>query len=138
MALRKNAKIELLKRVPLFALCSKADLAQVAAIADEVYLPVGRALTKEGERGREFFVLIDGSVHVRQRGKFIEELGDGDFFGEISLVAKQPRTATVETVAPSRVLVITDRDFDRLLKDVPDIQLKVMRALARRMAPDSV
>jgi CRP/FNR family transcriptional regulator, cyclic AMP receptor protein len=136
--IRKNAKVELLKRIPLFALCSKADLAEVASIADEVYLPVGRRLTVEGEPGREFFVLVEGRVHVTRRSDLVEELEDGAFFGEISLVAKLPRTATVETVAPSRVLVIADRDFDTLLRDVPSIQVKVLRALAQRLAPESV
>lgn len=136
--IRKNAKIELLKRIPLFALCSKAELAEVAALADELHLPVGRRLTTEGSPGHEFFVLIEGRVHVTRRKELLEELGDGSFFGEISLVAKTPRTATIETIAPSRVLVIGERDFDRLLRDVPKIQLKVLRALALRLAPAEV
>ena len=131
--LRKNAKIELLKRVPLFADCSKAELARIAAVADEVDLPAGRDLTKEGAAGREFVVLVQGTAEVRRQGKVINQLTDGDFLGEIALVADVPRTATVTTTWPSRILVITDRAFRSLLREMPTLQMKVLSALARRV-----
>ncbi|HUJ55411.1 MAG TPA: cyclic nucleotide-binding domain-containing protein [Gaiellaceae bacterium] len=131
--LRKNAKIELLKRVPLFADCSKAELARIAAVADEVDLPAGRDLTKEGAAGREFVVLVEGTAEVRRQGKVINQLTDGDFLGEIALVADVPRTATVTTTWPSRILVITDRAFRSLLREMPTLQMKVLSALARRV-----
>jgi len=131
--LRKNAKIELLKRVPLFADCSKAELARIAAVADEVDLPAGRDLTKEGAAGREFVVLVQGTAEVRRQGKVINQLADGDFLGEIALVADVPRTATVTTTWPSRILVITDRAFRSLLREMPTLQMKVLSALARRV-----
>jgi cAMP-binding proteins - catabolite gene activator and regulatory subunit of cAMP-dependent protein kinases len=111
MALHKNVKLELIKRIPLFAQCSKAELARVAAIADEVHMPEGKALTREGEPGLEFFVLVDGTVAVQQGERKINELSDGDFFGEVSVIAGTPRTATVTTTAPSRLLVVTDREL---------------------------
>ena len=138
MALRKNLKVELIKRVPLFAQCSKAELAQVAAIADELHMPDGRKLTTEGEPGREFFVLVDGSADVRKGEKKINELSTGDFFGEVSVLAGTPRTATVTTNGPARLLVVTDRDLRRLLKDSPGIQAKVLQALAQRLAPATI
>lgn len=95
-------------------------------------------LTTEGARGREFFVLAQGSVEVRQQDSVVNELGDGDFFGEVSLVAQAPRNATITTTSASRLLVITDREFDRLLREVPRIQEKVMRALAQRLVPTSI
>jgi CRP/FNR family transcriptional regulator, cyclic AMP receptor protein len=131
--LRKNAKIELLKGVPLFADCSKAELTRIAALADELDLPAGRDLTKEGAAGREFVVLVQGTAEVRRQGKVINQLGDGDFLGEIALVADVPRTATVTTTWPSRILVITDRAFRSLLREMPTLQLKVLTALARRV-----
>lgn len=138
MPIRKNAKIELIKRVPLFAQCTKAELARVAAIADEIHVPEGKALTKEGEPGIEFFVLVDGTVAVHQEKRKINELSAGDFFGEVSVLAGTPRTATVTTTAPSRLLVITDRDLTRLLRDSIRLQAKVMRALALRLAPSTI
>jgi CRP-like cAMP-binding protein len=135
--LRKNAKLELLKRVPLFADCSKRELEGIAAIADELAIPAGRDLTKEGARGAEFVVLAEGAADVRRRGRKVNTLGSGDFLGEIALVTGTPRTATVTTTAPSRVLVVTAPAFRRLLRDNPSLQLKVLDALARRLPPEA-
>ena len=119
MKLGDNSKIDLIKGVPLFAGASKAQLAEIAAIADEVDLPAGKTLIKEGDSGREFFVLIDGTADVSQGGKQIGRMmGPGDFFGEIALVSKTPRTATVKTTSPVRALVINDRAFRALLAPI--------------------
>lgn len=134
--LRKDAKIELLKRVPLFESCSKTELAKIAAVADEVSLPADRDLTKEGEPGREFVILVEGAAEVRRKGKVINQLGDGDFLGEIALVADVPRTATVTTTWPSRILLLTDRSFRSLLRETPSLQTKVLSALASRLPPE--
>ena len=134
--LRKNAKIELLKRVPLFAQCSRAELAQIALLSTELNLPAGRTLMKEGEPGREFIVLAEGRAEVRRKGRRIRELSDGDFLGEISLVAEIPRTATVTALTPLTVLLVTARDFRTLMREVPSLQPKVIYALAMRMPPE--
>jgi CRP-like cAMP-binding protein len=131
--LRKNAKLELIKRVPLFAGCSKRELDEVAAIADEIHLPEGRTLTKEGATGHEFLVLVDGAAEVRRSGRKVNTLGSGDFLGEIALITGAPRTATVKTTEPSRMLVITARDFRTLLRHTPSMQFKVLEALAKRL-----
>ena len=133
MALRKNAKLELLKRVPLFRDCSKRELEEIAKIADELDFREGKALTREGAAGREFFVIVEGSVEVAKGNRKIAELGDGDFFGEISLITRLPRTATVTTVSPVRALVVTDRSFRRLLDDDDEIRRKVLSALGERL-----
>jgi CRP/FNR family cyclic AMP-dependent transcriptional regulator len=136
--LHRNQKVELIKRVPLFAGLSKKELEQIASIADEIDLREGKELTTQGKSAREFFVLLEGSVDVTKDGQRINQLGDGDFFGEIALVSRSPRTATVTATAPIRALVITDRAFRRLLEGSPEIQLKVLEALAERLAPQSV
>jgi CRP-like cAMP-binding protein len=132
----KSNKVELIKKVPLFSKLSGAGLREVASVADEIDLPAGKTLTKEGERGREFFVLLDGSADVNQKGKRIATLGKGDFLGEIALVTKLPRTATVTTTSPVRALVITDRDFSALLKRSPQIGQGILEALGERLAPE--
>jgi CRP-like cAMP-binding protein len=137
LGMRKNTKVELIKNVPLFAPLSKAQLGQVASIADEVGLPEGRQLTSQGERGREFFVLLDGEAEVRRNGRKVATMRPGDFFGEIALVSDRPRTATVTTTNPARVLVIRDTDFRAVLLRTPQIALKVMEAIARRLPPDA-
>jgi CRP/FNR family transcriptional regulator, cyclic AMP receptor protein len=136
--LRKDAKLELLRGVPLFSRCSKQELSAIAQIADEIDLPEGKQLTKEGGRGREFFVLVDGSADVRRKRRKIGTLGPGDFLGEIALVTKTPRTATVTTTSPVRALVVSEQNFRRLLENSPDVQIKVLEALAERVAATSL
>jgi CRP/FNR family transcriptional regulator, cyclic AMP receptor protein len=136
--LRRNQKVELIKRAPLFWNCSKRELEQIAQLADEIDLNEGKEMTRQGERGREFFVLLDGEADVIKDGRTINQLSGGDFFGEIALVADTPRTATVKATAPIQALVITDRSFRRLMKDQPEIQGKVLAALAARLAPETL
>jgi len=137
--LGRNSKIDLIKGVPLFSGASKAELAEIAGIADEVDLPAGKTLIREGDTGREFFVLIDGAASVTRGGRKIgKAMGPGDFFGEIALISKAPRSATITTTSPVRALVITDRAFRHLLDHSPKIQIGVLTALAERLAPDSL
>src|SRR5919198_229644 len=123
-------KVDLIARVPLFAGLSKNELGQVASIADEVDLPADKVLIREGERGREFFVLLDGEVEVTRNGKRLATRGAGEFFGEIALVSSLPRVATVTALEPVRALVIRDVEFRALLQRTPAIALKVLSAVA--------
>jgi CRP-like cAMP-binding protein len=134
--LRKNAKVELLKSVPLFRECSNKELNELASLADELELPAGRKLTAEGASGREFIVIVDGAAEVQRKGRKIADLRSGDFLGEISLITGEPRTATVTTTKPSRLLVITAQAFRTLLRDLPSLQFKVLEALAARLPKD--
>jgi CRP/FNR family cyclic AMP-dependent transcriptional regulator len=136
--LRRDAKVELLRKVPLFGRCSKSELRRIASIGDELELPEGRELTREGDRGREFFVLLEGAAEVRRKGRRVNTLGPGDFLGEIALLTQSPRTATVTASTPVDVLVITGREFRTLLRDSPEIQRKVLAALAERLAPETL
>ena len=138
MHLGHNSKIDLIKRVPLFSSASKSELAEIASIADEINLPAGKMLIKEGDTGHEFFVLIEGTADVDRGGKKVAKLGPGDFFGEIALISKVPRNATITTTSPVRALVITDRAFRQLLDHSPKIQIGVLTALAERIAPTSL
>jgi CRP-like cAMP-binding protein len=135
MQLRRNAKIELLRRVPLFEECSQKELGQISTLADEISIAAGTTLITEGAKGREFFVLIDGTVDIRRKGRKLASLDTGDFFGEIALLTDTPRSATVVTATSVRLLVITGQAFRRLLDETPSIQGKVLTALARRVAP---
>jgi CRP-like cAMP-binding protein len=135
--LRKDAKIELLKRVPLFAGCSKKELAEIATLADELTLPAGTKLIAEGQLGHEFFALVEGEVDVTRQGKRVKHLEGGEFFGELALVSAVPRNATVTATTPVRVLVVHESGFRRLLHDSPKVQLKVLQTLADRAAENS-
>jgi CRP/FNR family cyclic AMP-dependent transcriptional regulator len=131
--LRKDSKVELLEKVPLFEQCSRRELGRIAALAEEVDVDEGKALTTENDRGREFFVLVEGSADVHRRGRHVNTLGPGDFLGEIALLGERPRTATVTATAPSKVLVLSRRDFRWLLQDVPTLPVKVLEAVAERV-----
>jgi CRP-like cAMP-binding protein len=135
MQLHKDAKVDLIRHVPLFAECSKKELKQIAGLADEIDFKAGKVLIHEGRPGREFFVLVEGQVEVSRGGKRIDTMQGGNFFGEVALVSDHPRNATVTTTTPVDVLVITDRSFRTLLADSPQIQRKVLTALADRLAP---
>lgn len=137
--LSKNAKVESIRRVPLFAGCSKRELEEVATISDELRFEAGTTLIREGAPGREFIVVVEGDVEVRKRGKRVPQRDDEDkFFGEIALITGGPRNATVTTTSAVRALVITDRAFTHLLRDSPQIQAKVMKSLAERLEPSAL
>jgi CRP/FNR family transcriptional regulator, cyclic AMP receptor protein len=136
MRLGKDGKVELIKKVPLFSKLSKKGLGEVAHIADELDLPKGKVMAVEGDRGREFFVLLEGEADVTKGEKSINTMRGGDFFGEIALVTKMPRTATVTATTDVRVLVITERDFGSLMKHSQEVGRGVAEALAERIAPE--
>jgi CRP-like cAMP-binding protein len=133
-----NSKIDLIKRVPLFSSASKKELEEIASLADEIDLPEGRQVIVEGDTGHEFFVLVEGTADVERGGKKVASIGPGDFFGEIALIAKTPRSATIRTTSPVRALVITDRAFRQLLDLSPQIAVGVLTALAERLAPTTL
>jgi voltage-gated potassium channel len=136
MLLRADTRVELLRGLPLFELCSKKDLRRIAAIAVERELEAGAELIREGEPAGEFFVVVEGEVDVRRRGRRVARLGEGSFVGEIALLSRSPRTATVIASTPLRVLAISGRDFVALLDTLPELWLKVARTLADRVDAD--
>jgi len=136
--LRKNAKIDLIKGVPLFSRCTKGQLAALASEADEVDVAEGTNLTRQGEPGREFVVIVEGSADVTKNGHKINSLGSGDFLGEIALILDFPRTATVTTTAPTRLLVLTDRAFRHVTREMPSLLASLLEALSERLQSDAL
>lgn len=135
MPISRAAAAELLSDVPLFSHCSKRDLATVAKLANEVQLPAGHTLMKEDARvAYSFFVLIEGAAEVRRGRRAVARLAPGDFFGELALILRRPRTATVTLTEPSRLLAISAHNFKPLLMRSPEIQFKLLEALADRLA----
>jgi CRP-like cAMP-binding protein len=138
MRSRQDSKADAIAHVPLFAAASKRELKKIASISDEIDIRKGKDLTREGAPGHEFFVLVDGAADVRRKGRKVRTLGPGDFFGEIALVSRKPRTATVTATTPIRALVITEQAFRRLLEEQPAIGVKILRSLAERVVGDSL
>jgi CRP-like cAMP-binding protein len=131
--LRKDGKIELLKRVPLFSHCSKKQLGEIASLTDLVEVPADTQLIREGAEGRDFMVIVEGAVEVRRKGRTLNELGAGDFIGEMALISKAPRNATVTTTQPTTLLAVTDRAFWGLLERAPDLKTSVIKAMGDRL-----
>ena len=134
---KRDAKLQLLGGVPLFAGCSKADLRWVAGATGEEAFAAGDAVIREGEPGFDFFVIAAGEAEVRRDGRTVNTMGQGDFFGEIALVAEVPRTATVVARTDLVLLTITDLDFRDLVMDQPSIARNVLRSLGERIAADA-
>jgi CRP/FNR family transcriptional regulator, cyclic AMP receptor protein len=134
--LGRDHTVDLLRTVPIFSTCSKRELRKIAAIADELTFREGTVLTRQGDPGREMFVLLDGAVSVERNGEQVNTLGAGDFLGEGALILQKPRNATIRATSPVRVLVITAMNFKELLDDDPDISRKVYDTLEARKPPD--
>jgi CRP/FNR family transcriptional regulator, cyclic AMP receptor protein len=128
-----DQKLELLRRVPLFAGLANRELEEISRLIDTVDLPADRELTHEGGFGNEFFIIAEGSVDIDKEGHHLATLGAGDFFGEIALVDGGARTATARTAEPSRLLMLGHREFHSVLDRFPKIQLAVLKALAQRV-----
>ena len=131
----RDAKIEALKRAPLFEGLSRKQLVELAKVAEDVDYGADKVLCRQGDRGQEFFVIMEGEAEVRRNGKRVATVKAGDFFGEIALIEQVPRTATVTAKTPIRFFVITSQAFFRLLDEQPAIERKVLRSLARRLIP---
>ena len=137
MRLSRGRKVDLLRKIPLFSECSRTELEAIARSTDELALPKGRVLMRQGATGRELVVLVDGDVAIERNGAQIVTRRGGDFLGELALVTGRPRTATAVAATDLRVLVLDGLSFDRLLRDVPTIGLKIMRAVAERLPPEN-
>lgn len=129
----RETKNDLLRKVPLFSRCSRKELVAVAQVADEVDLRAGTELTVQGRSAHEFFILLSGEAVVRQNSRQLRVLGPGEIVGEIALLNDGPRTATVTVSRPSRALVLNARDFRALLREQPDIALKVRAIVGERL-----
>ena len=131
---RSDAYLDHLARVPMFSACGTDELRAVARRSTDVSFPAGEVLLREGEPGYEAFVIVDGAVRVERGGEEVAVLGPGDFFGELALLDRSPRTATVTTIAPTEAVVLTLQEFDALLEEAPSITRKLLQGLARRLA----
>lgn len=127
-------KLTCLSKVNLFADLGARDLAEVGRLGDEVTVQAGKVLAKEGASAHEFFVILDGNVRITRDSKEVAELGVGDFFGELAMIGKVPRTATATASTAATLLVIGHREFLTLLAEQPGIRETVLQAMARRIS----
>jgi CRP/FNR family transcriptional regulator, cyclic AMP receptor protein len=133
VALTAREKSELLDRVDLFKGLGGVPLSAVADRAVEVEFPSGRPIARQGEVGTGFFLIVSGGAHVTRDGELVAVLGPGDWFGELSLLDKGPRIATVTADGPTVCLAIASWDFERLLEEQPRVAIALLRGVAGRL-----
>ncbi|HET8975455.1 MAG TPA: cyclic nucleotide-binding domain-containing protein [Solirubrobacterales bacterium] len=133
MARRRDPKLDRLSQVQLFSECSKRDLSRIAGVAEEIDVPAGRVLIRQGSLGQEAFVIYEGRAKATIRGKGSFRLGAGECFGEMALLHSAPRSATVTAETDMRLLVLGSREFSALIEDVPAVGRGVLAALAERV-----
>ncbi len=133
MATHTDQKLELLKRTPLLSGLGRKEIEAVGMLVDEIDVPAGRVLMREGDSGREFFVLVNGAVGIDRGGTRVRTLEPGDFFGEIALLAEGSRTATATADSASTLLVLGHREFHSLMDQFPAIRTSVLATLAERI-----
>jgi CRP-like cAMP-binding protein len=125
--------VELLAKVPIFSGCSKRELDAILRAAKDVSHPEGHVIAREGDRGVGFFLILDGTAKVTRGGKHLAALGRGDFFGEISLLDRGPRTATVTATSRVQLIGLTAWVFRGLLEEHPSIPMKMLEVIASRL-----
>jgi CRP/FNR family transcriptional regulator, cyclic AMP receptor protein len=131
--MRKGAYLAHLASVPLFASCTNKDLEKIAKASTELSVEAGTTLVDQGQTGKEAFVIVDGSATVRRNGRKVATLGPGAIIGELSLLDRGPRTATVTTDTPATVLVIEQRNFLGVIDEVPALGHRLLATLAGRI-----
>ena len=128
-----DARIRHLQRVPLFAGFNEDELRRVAQLSRVAEIPAGTTVTQIGSPGDSFFIIIDGAVAVRTPIGQGSELRPGDFFGEMSLLDGEPRSATIVATTDLRLLIVDRSHFWRLLDEIPDLVRRMLTILSRRV-----
>ena len=130
---RKDPAIEQMQRIPLFSACTRQELELILSRTTELRFKAGDVLTREGDRGHEFLVIVDGQANVLIGGQKIATLGPGEFFGELALLDDGPRTATVVAETDLVAEVSSQREFNDLIEGAPHLAKKLLVGLARRL-----
>ncbi|HEX7167030.1 MAG TPA: cyclic nucleotide-binding domain-containing protein [Acidimicrobiales bacterium] len=133
MAWGKDQKLDHLAKVRLFSACNRKELGLIGKASDEIEVPAGKVLCEQGKPGFEFYLILDGEAVVKRNGRRVAELGPGGSFGELALLTRLPRNATVEAATPMTLLVLGQREFSGLLDEVPGMAHKMLSAMAQRL-----
>lgn len=123
-----------IRSLPLFAGCSPDELDEIDRLADEVRVPAGRTVMKQGDLGQEFALLVEGRAEIVKDGVPVATIGPGDYFGEVALLDSINRTASVVATTDLRLEVLDRRGFNTLLDDLPQLSRSILKGLAHRLA----
>lgn len=130
---KRDRYLEHLKKVPLFAMCSKQELTMIARRGTHLEFDEGATIVRQGASGYEFCIIIDGKAAVSRDGRDVATLGPGDFFGELALLDRAPRNATVTAATRLEAIIVSSREFRALLEEAPTLTYKLLAAMARRL-----
>jgi CRP-like cAMP-binding protein len=133
MTLTRDQITDLLARTRLFAGVDDAGRARIADRMTEVDLPADRVIARQGEIGTGFFIVVSGAVRVVRDGETIADLGPGQFFGELSVIDRQPRVAQVISSGPTTCLALASWDFEAIIAEQPTVAMAILRELAGRL-----
>ena len=128
-----DEKLDLLHRIPVFNRFDRKHIERLGMLTEEVDVPAGKVLIRQGELGDDLMIIASGAVSVERDGTKVNRLGPGEFFGEIAVIDRGPRTATVTSETPCRLLVVNHRDFHALMDEFPDVAAQVLATLAHRL-----
>jgi CRP/FNR family transcriptional regulator, cyclic AMP receptor protein len=121
-----------LRGVPWFAACTDEQLADIARHAERLDIQAGEVIVREGRRGRELFIVLEGTATVTRAGRVVNVLGAGDHFGELAAIEDQPRTATVTATTDLKVLIIGPRELNALM-EIPGFRNALLRGMSKRI-----
>jgi CRP-like cAMP-binding protein len=130
--LKRPDRVEMLRTVPLFAVCKKRELQRIEKAIEIVDYDVDESVVKEGDQGDAFYVIFEGRAIVVRNGRTIAKLKEGNHFGELALLSPAPRNASVITTAPSKLGMLKGKEFEKVLFEVPTVMPRLMTALAVR------
>ena len=133
MAWGKDHKLDQLSNVRLFSACNRKELGLIGKASDEIQVPAGKVLCEQGKPGFEFYLILDGTATVKRNNRKVADLGAGGSFGELALLTRLPRNATVEAATDMTLLVLGQREFSGLLDEVPGMAHKLLSAMAQRL-----
>ncbi|MGZ4689437.1 MAG: Crp/Fnr family transcriptional regulator [Acidimicrobiia bacterium] len=131
--MNRDTRIDLLRSLWLFERCSRKELEAIARVTTLLDVPAGRVLARQGQAGQECFVIVSGKVEAKRSDTRVGDLGPGQFFGEMALLERQPRVATVIATEPTTVLVLTAKAFEDLVTTMPSVDRKMLVVLAHRL-----
>jgi len=128
-----DAKLDHLKDVRLFSSCTKKELTHLGRASDEITVPAGKVIVEEGSFGHDFFMILEGEADVTVGKKKVASLGPGGYFGELAILDRAPRNATVTARTPMRLLLLGQREFSSVLDEVPGLAHKLLVQMAGRL-----
>lgn len=131
--MRHDEKIGHLQKIPLFAHLSKKELRFLAQMTSETTVKQGSTVVKQGESGQEAMIVEDGTADVIRDGEKVDDLGPGDFFGEMSLINQMPRNADVVATSDMDLLVMDAREFSSVLSEYPEVAAKILKTVVERL-----